>query len=58
MTQGGVDMFLGNILFLTALAFFVGAVIFGFTSKDSWRNTGITWGLLSIGIFIFLLSVI
>ena len=42
-----------NILLLIALAFFVGAIIFGFTSKDSWKNTGIVYTLLVIGIILF-----
>ena len=50
-------MLLGNILLLIALIFFVGAVIFGFISKDSWKNTGITWGI-TLSRDIFIISII
>ena len=44
---------MNTILLIIALAFFVGAIIVGSITSDSWKSTGITWTLLIIGIIIF-----
>ena len=42
---------------LVVLAIWISAVIFGFTSSDSWRNTFVTYSLLIAGISVFGLGV-
>jgi hypothetical protein len=42
-----------NILITVAVIFFVAAVLVGSFTESTWKNTGITWALLSIGIILF-----
>ena len=41
------------ILVILAMAFCMGAVTVGSTTKDGWKNTAITWALLIVGIVLF-----
>ena len=41
------------ILVILAMAFCMGAVTVGSTTKDCWKNTAITWALLIVGIVLF-----
>ena len=42
-----------TIIITIAVLFFLGSIAVGFTTQDSWKSTGITWGLLAIGITLF-----
>ena len=42
-----------NLLALIAVAFFVAAITIGTFTENTWRNTAITWALLSIGAAVF-----
>lgn len=44
---------MGNIIVMVAVIFFVAAIIVGSITDNTWKNVGITWGLLSIGIVLF-----
>ena len=44
---------MNNILTLIAVAFFVAAIIVGTFTESTWRNTAITWALLSVGAVMF-----
>lgn len=44
---------MGTILVLVAVTFFVAAIIVGSMTNNSWRNVGITYALLVIGIVFF-----
>jgi len=44
---------MNNVMILAAVIFCVAAVLTGTFTENSWRNTGITWGLLSIGATLF-----
>lgn len=44
---------MNTILVLTAMLLFMASIVVGFTTSDSWRNTGITWSLLLAGIMLF-----
>ena len=43
----------GNILVIIAMVIFTIAVIIGSRTPDTWKWTGITWGLLMIGLVFF-----
>ena len=43
----------GNILVLIAMAIFAVAIFIGSTTPDTWKWTGITWGILMIGLIVF-----
>ena len=38
---------------MVAAIFFVAAIIVGSITDNTWKNVSITWGLLSIGIVLF-----
>lgn len=38
---------------MVAAVFFIAAIIVGSITDNTWKNVGITWGLLSIGIVLF-----
>ena len=40
---------MGTILVIMAVIFFVTAPSVGILSEDTWRNLGITWGLIALG---------
>ena len=44
---------MANVSMLVAVTFFVLALIVALTTNHSWRNVGITWGLLAIGCVFF-----
>jgi len=46
-------MQVGNILVLIAMAIFAVAIFIGSTTPDTWKWTGISWGLLVIGLVFF-----
>ena len=48
-----VDIQVSNILILIAMAIFAVAIFIGSTTPDTWKWTGITWGLLMIGLVFF-----
>jgi hypothetical protein len=47
-----------TLMTLMAMAFSMSAVAFGSLSKNTWRNTAITWGLIAIGIVIFGINIL
>ena len=44
---------MSNILVLIAMAIFAVAIFIGSTTQDTWKWTGITWGILMVGLIIF-----
>ena len=44
---------MATIMILIAVAFFVAAIIAGSMTNNSWRNVGITYGLLATGAVFF-----
>ena len=44
---------MNTIMVLVAIAFFVAAILVGAFTANTWKNTSITWALLSIGAVIF-----
>ena len=44
---------MANIVMLVAIAIIVAAIIVAISTDNSWRNVGITWGLLAIGSVLF-----
>lgn len=46
-------MQVGNILIIIAMVIFTVAIIIGSTTPDTWKWTGITWGILMIGLIVF-----
>lgn len=44
---------MNDILVIMAVIFFVAALSVGILSEDTWRNLGITWGLIAIGATLF-----
>ena len=48
-----MDIIMNNIMTLIAVAFFVAAIIIGTFTENTWKNTVITWVLLSIGATVF-----
>ena len=44
---------MANVFMLIAIAIFVVTIIVAISTDNSWRNVGITWGLLVIGAVIF-----
>lgn len=42
-----------NVFMLVAVAIIVAAIIVAISTDNSWRNVGITWGLLAIGAVFF-----
>jgi hypothetical protein len=44
---------MANVFMLIAIAIFVVTIIVAISTDNSWRNVGITWGLLTIGIVFF-----
>lgn len=46
-------MRVGNILIIIAMAIFAVAIIVGSTTQDTWKWTGISWGLLMLGLVFF-----
>ena len=44
---------MNTITLLIAVIFFVAAIIIGSFSDNTWKNTAITWALLSVGITMF-----
>ena len=44
---------MGTFMVILAMAFSMGAVTVGSTTKDGWKNTAITWALLIVGIVLF-----
>lgn len=44
---------MANVFMLIAIAIFVVTIIVAIFTDNSWRNVGITWGLLAIGIVFF-----
>jgi hypothetical protein len=46
-------MRVGDILILIAMAIFAVAIIIGSTTPDTWKWTGISWGVLMIGLIVF-----
>ena len=44
---------MANIVMLVAVAIFVAAIIVAISTDNSWRNVGITYGLLAIGCVFF-----
>ena len=47
---------MGNILVLWAVGFFLAAILVGFFTENTWRNAGIAWAILSIGIILFAIA--
>ena len=47
---------MSNILVLIAMAIFAVAIIIGSTTQDTWKWTGITWGILMIGLIVFAIA--
>ena len=46
-------MQVSNILIIIAMAIFAVAIIVGSTTQDTWKWTGISWGLLMLGLVFF-----
>lgn len=44
---------MSNCMVLMAVMFFMAAIIVGLFTENNWRNTAITWGLLSVGAVLF-----
>jgi hypothetical protein len=44
---------MGNIMILIAVICFVAAIITGSVTENTWRNTAMTWSILSVGITLF-----
>ena len=44
---------MANIVMLVAIAIFVVTLIVAISTDNSWRNVGITYGLLALGIVFF-----
>jgi hypothetical protein len=44
---------MANVFVLIAVAIFVVTIIVAISTDNSWRNVGITWGLLTIGCVFF-----
>lgn len=44
---------MSNILVLIAMAIFAVAIIIGSTTPDTWKWSGITWGILMVGLVFF-----
>ena len=44
---------MANVFMLIAGAVIVAAIIVAISTDNSWRNVGITWGLLAIGCVFF-----
>ena len=44
---------MGTILVIMAVILGVAAITFGILSEDTWKNLGITWGLLALGWLLF-----
>jgi hypothetical protein len=42
-----------NILVILAAIFLVAAILMGSISENTWKNCGITWVLLFIGVILF-----
>ena len=40
---------MANVFVLIAVAIFVVTIIVAISTDNSWKNVGITWGLLAIG---------
>lgn len=51
-------MQVGNILMIIAMTIFVVALIIGSKTPNTWKWTGITWGILTIGLIIFATAMI
>lgn len=49
---------MSNILVLIAMAIFVIALIIGIKTPNTWKWTGITWGILTIGLIVFATAMI
>ena len=49
-------MQVGNILIIIAMVIFIVAIIIGSTTPDTWKWTGITWGILMIGLIVFAIA--
>ena len=47
---------MSNILVLIAMAVFAVAIIIGSKTPDTWKWTGITWGILMIGLIVFAIA--
>jgi len=46
-------MRVGDLLVLIAMAIFAVAIFIGSTTPNTWKWTGISWGLLMIGLVFF-----
>ena len=44
---------MSTITLTLAVIFLVAAIIVGSITENTWRNTAITWGLLSVGAVLF-----
>ena len=44
---------MNNILVIIAMVIFAIAIIIGSTTPDTWKWSGITWGILMIGLIVF-----
>lgn len=44
---------MANVFMLIAGAIFIVTIIVAISTDNSWRNVGITWGLLAIGCVFF-----
>ena len=49
-------MQVSNILIIIAMAIFAVAIIVGSTTQDTWKWTGISWGLLMTGLIFFAIA--
>lgn len=47
---------MNNIIVMVAAVFFIAAIIVGSITDNTWKSVGITWGLLSIGIVLFIIT--
>lgn len=47
---------MSNILVLIAMAIFAVAIFVGSTTPDTWKWTGISWGLLMAGLIVFAIA--
>jgi hypothetical protein len=44
---------MNTVMIILAVIFLVAAILVGSFTENTWRNTAITWGLLSVGAVLF-----
>ena len=47
---------MNNVMMITALILFVVTGTIGAVSENTWRNTAISWGLLTVGCIFFVIA--